>query len=407
MRIFTGTTIVDLDAGDAHERWALAVDDDGKVAAVGPTDDVRSKAGDDAEIVDLEGGYVLPGLINCHVHLDLSLPGDSFLHDEARDARVLRMLVNAQRSLAAGATTVRLTGSQQHVDFTLRRAIEAGDVVGPRIFTSGRAIATTGGHGHGSGAVEVDGGPEFRRAVRQQIVAGADFIKVCISGGIAGRYETGRETQVLPDEIADAITIAHQWGRHVTAHAGPSDAISLAIEHGLDCVEHGYFLDAETAALMGERGVWLVPTIGVSRCGEFYDRIGAPCWMVDKALTSGEEHWKSLTNAIEAGVRISMGTDMFPYEPLNGTTATVCEIEWYQGAGLSPLEALRSATINPATLLGQSGTIGTLAQGAWADLIVVDDDPLADVTALRGIRYVVKGGRTVRDDHIGYTVAPR
>jgi len=404
MQIFTGATFVDLDAGVHRPDWAIAVDD-GQVVGTGPAASVVAEFGASADTVDLGGGYALPGLINCHVHLDLALPGPTFVHNETLDARVLRTMVNGQRTLASGTTTVRLTGTDGHVEFSLRRLIDAGQVVGPRIFTAGRGITSTGGHGHES-FIEADGPAEFRRAAREQMTIGADLVKICLSGGIAGRYESGRDTQLFADEVSAAIDVAHKWNKHVTAHAGASDGIAVAIELGIDCIEHGYYLDKATTDLMAERGVWLVPTIGVSRCREFYERINAPCWMLEKGLSSDAEHWQALQFAIESGVRLAMGTDMHPDEPLNGTTATVCELGWYQEAGLSPLEALRTATVNPAQLLRSEGRIGTLQAGAFADLIVVDDDPLADVAALRGIRFVAKGGRVVRDDRIGVTVAP-
>jgi len=402
MKIFTGATFVDLDSGEHRPGWAVAVDN-GKVAAAGPLETVLAESGASPTTVDLGGGYVLPGLINCHVHLDLALPGPTYVHNETPDARVLRTMVNGQRALASGTTTVRLTGTEDHIEFSLRSLIEAGQVIGPRIYTAGKGITSTGGHGHES-FIEADGPAEFRRAARGQMFIGADLVKICIAGGIAGRFESGRHTQLFADEIAAAIDVAHMWEKHVTAHAGSASGVATAVELGIDCVEHGYYLDKPTTDLMAERGVWLVPTIGVSRCGEFYERIGAPCWMIEKGLASAEEHWQALVFAIESGVRIAMGTDMHPYEPLNGTTATVCELEWYQEAGLSPLEALRTATINPAELLRVSGSIGTLAVGAHADLIVVDEDPLQDVAALRGIRFVSKGGRIIRDDRTGFMV---
>lgn len=404
MRVFTGATLVDVDTGQHRPGWALAVSD-GTVAAAGPAGEVIETAGSDAEVVDLGGGYVLPGLVNCHVHLDLALPGPTFVHDETADARVLRTMLNGQRALATGTTTVRLTGTKDHVEFSLRHLIDAGQVAGPRIFTAGRGITSTGGHGHGT-FIEADGPAEFRRSARAQMSIGADLVKICISGGIAGRYESGRDTQLFADEMAAAIDVAHMWGKHVTAHAGPADGITTAIEEGIDCIEHGYYLDRATTGLMAERGVWLVPTIGVSRCGEFYERIGAPCWMMEKGLASADEHWAGMQHAIASGVRLAMGTDMFPDEELNGTTATACELQWYQDAGLSPLEALRTATVNPAALLRQEGRIGTLAVGAHADLIVVDDDPLADAGAVRGVRFVAKGGVVARDDRTGFTIAP-
>jgi imidazolonepropionase-like amidohydrolase len=261
------------------------------------------------------------------------------------------------------------------------------------------AIIATGGHGHTrAGTIEADGPDDFRKKVRMQLKAGADLIKICISGGIAGEHEAIRDAQLSKDEMRAVMETAHGSGKKVTAHAGPSGAIKDAIECGLDCVEHGYFLDDATVALMVERGVWYVPTIVVSRCEEFFHKIGAPEWMIRKALDAGIGHFEALRTAIRSGVEIALGTDMMPAEPYEGTTATVRELEFYVEAGMTPLQAVRVATIQPARWLGVVEKQGTVEPGKVADLIAVDGDPTENISNLRKLRFVMKDGQVVRHD---------
>ncbi|MFK5583457.1 metal-dependent hydrolase family protein [Serinicoccus sp. LYQ131] len=380
----------------------LLVDPDGTVAAVGSRADVMATLpGTDPPPREVRTtGYALPGLINMHVHLGLALPGAmSQGWDTEDDAQtVLVMADSAARTLRAGVTTARLVGESRYLDMTLRAAIRRGAVPGPRLFTAGHALCCTGGHGWEADALEADGADGFARATRLQLRAGADLVKVCISGGIAGEHEDIDTPQLTDAELAAVIDTAHAWGKQVTAHAGSSDTVRAALALGLDGVEHGYSLDEETIALMVERGTWYVPTISVSRCRDFFELHEVPQWMIDRALSAGPEHWATLQRAIAAGVRIVMGSDMPPYAPFEGTTATVREMELMQEAGMSAHEVLRSATSLPAEWLGTPG-LGRLLPGSPADLVLLQDDPTADVSALRGLRAVVSGGRVVRDDH--------
>ena len=397
--VLANCSVVDVVSGSVTPRSGVWIDGN-RIAGIGPVEELTRQA-NEADVVDLAGAHVLPGLINMHVHFGLTLPGpDQYrMQLESDAALALRMARNAREALLAGVTTVRLTGERKHADFALKASIAAGETLGPRIFTAGMACIATGGHGHTfAGTIEADGPAEFRKVVRMQLKEGADLIKICISGGIAGEHEAIRDAQLSKHEMRAIMETAHGSGKKVTAHAGPPGAIRDAIKCGLDCVEHGYFLTEEVIRLMADRDVWLVPTIAVSRCEEFYARIGAPEWMVRKALAAGEQHWAALEMAIRNGVSIALGTDMLPAEPYEGTTATVRELEFYVAAGMSPVEALRSATIKPAEWLDAADRLGTLEIGKLADLIAVDGDPTQDISAMRRLRFVMQDGRIVRHD---------
>jgi imidazolonepropionase-like amidohydrolase len=306
------------------------------------------------------------------------------------------MAANAAGTLRAGVTTVRLVGEQPYADIALRASIAAGETLGPRVLTAGPLMVSVGGHGFElPGTVEASGAEEFRRLARTQLKHGVDLLKISVSGGIAGENEAIADSQMTADEIRAVTETAHARGRKVAAHAGPAAVIRLAVEQGVDSIEHGYFLDDETTAFMAERGAWLVPTVNVSRAVAFFEKIGAPPWMIAKALAAGELHWAGLESAIRNGVRIALGTDMMPHEPFDGTSVTVRELEFMAEAGMAPLAALQAATIRAAELLGIDGDVGAVEPGLRADLIAVGTNPLDSVSALRDLRLVVANGRVV------------
>lgn len=379
-----------------------------RIAAVGPRAEVLAQAREAGEhaTVDLGGAYLTPGLVNMHTHLSLSLPGTG--GDGVRTMNphelALYMADGARRTLLSGVTAVRCVAEKDHADFALRRAIAAGRVVGPRIFTAGRALVCTGGHGHESpDTLECDGADEFRRGVRSQVKAGADLIKVMISGGIAGEHERITTRQLFPDELAAVIQTAHAWGRPVTAHAGPAELIAEAVELGLDCVEHGYELTEQVAARMAERDVALVPTLLVTRCKEFFDELNVPEWMRARSLGAGPRHLDSYATAVAAGVEVLLGSDMPPFWHFEGTTATVRELEYMSETGIGAARALYAGTLGPVRWLGAADDLGTVQPGRFADLIAMDADPVADTSAFRGVRWVMAEGRVVRDDRAGWS----
>ncbi|MGR6318940.1 amidohydrolase family protein [Micromonospora soli] len=379
-----------------------------RIAAVGPASDVvpMARSAGDVEQIDLAGGYLTPGLVNMHTHLSLSLPGSGGGEVKSMNAHELALYMadGARRTLLSGVTTVRCVAEKDHADFALRSAIRAGRVAGPRIFTAGRALVCTGGHGHECGdTLECDGADEFRRGVRSQIKAGADLIKVMISGGIAGEHEAIHTPQLFADEMAAVIETAHAWGRRVTAHAGPASVIAEAVRLGLDCVEHGYQLTPEVAADMAERGTALVPTLLVTRCKEFFDDLGVPDWMQRRSLDAGPRHLESYATAVKAGVEVLLGSDMPPFWNFEGTSASVRELEYMSEGGIGPARALYAGTLGPARWLGAEADLGAVEPGRFADLIAMDADPSQDTSAFRGVRWIMKGGRVVRDDLAGWS----
>lgn len=378
---------------------AVAIGADGVIAAVGTEEEAYAAVGADARTIDFGGGVVTPGLINGHVHFGLALPGAAGdLVRNGTDADLLMVMADsARRTLHAGITTARLVGESRGLDFSLRRGINAGLIEGPRVITAGEALCCTGGHGWDADAVEGDGADDFRRLTRLQIRGGADLIKMCISGGIAGEHEEIHTPQLFDDEMEAIIKVAHDWGRKVTAHVGPTSTLERAIKLGLDCVEHGYELTREVTELMAERGVWYVPTITVSRCADFFDAQGAPEWMKQRALSAGPRHWESLQHAIASGVRIAMGTDMPPAVDYDGTSATVREMEFMQEAGMTALQVLISATSDAAELI-DARDLGRIEVGARADLIAMREDPTESISALRSMDWVMKDGRIVRSE---------
>jgi imidazolonepropionase-like amidohydrolase len=394
-----GGTIVAVDGGDAVKDAIVLIEGE-RITQVGPAAAIAVPPG--AKVISMAGKWLIPGLMNMHVHLGLKLPGaagDSLV-SETDTQEVLRMAGNARLSLLAGVTTLRLVGEDHGTDFALRDAIERGEVTGPRIKTAGEVIVPTGGHG----SLEADGPYALAHVVREQIKNGADWIKIAISGGISDSHGSISAAPMTDEELSTLIEVAHRNGIRVTAHNGSNEAARQALRFGIDGFEHGYHLDVGVLKEMKAKGVWLVPTIVVTQPGalEFYKKIGSPPWYLERVRITGKDHWAMLQNAIRMGVNIALGTDQFPFEPNDGTTATVAEAELYVEAGMSPLQALQSATTQAAKMLGMEADVGRIAAGKFADIDALDADPVRDVHALRSIDFVMKGGVVLRDDRAEY-----
>jgi imidazolonepropionase-like amidohydrolase len=393
-----GGTVVATDGGPAIKNATVLISGE-RISQVGPASSIAIPPG--AKIIPMAGKWLIPGLMNMHVHLGLKLPGAAgdALALETDTEEVLRMAGNARLSLFSGVTTLRLVGEDHGTDFALRKAIDSGEIIGPRIKTAGEVIIPTGGHG----SMEADGPYGLAHVVREQIKSGADWIKIAISGGISDSHGSVSAAPMTDEEMSTLIEVAHRNGIRVTAHNGSNEAAKQALRFGIDGFEHGYHLDASILKDMKAKGVWLVPTIVVTQPGalEFYHKIGSPPWYLERVRITGADHWAMLQNAIRMGVLIALGTDQFPFEPNDGTTATIAEAELYVKAGMTPLQALQSATTQAAKMLQMDADVGTLAQGKYADIVALDADPIKDIHALRTIGFVMKGGVVVRDDSRG------
>ena len=397
-----GGTVVGIDGGAPISNATILVQGE-RIVKVGPAASIDVPAG--AKVVPMNGKWLVPGLMNMHVHFGLKLPGaaGAELINEKDGEEALRMADNARRTLLAGVTTVRLTAEDRGLDFMLKRAIAKGQAVGPRIETAGELIVPTGGHG----SLEADGPAELSKAARMQIKGGASWIKIAISGGISDMHGSISAAPMTDAELSTIIEVAHRNGVKVTAHNGSSEAALQALKFGIDCFEHGYHLNDEVLAKMKAQGTWLVPTIVVSQPGayEFYRKIGSPEWYLGRVASTGKDHWAVLQKAIKLGVNVALGTDQFPFEPNDGTTATVAEAELYQKAGMTPLQALQAATIRPAAMLGIDKDVGRIVAGQYADIVAVAADPTRDIAALRTLDFVMKGGVIYRNDASPETIA--
>lgn len=369
----------------------------------------------DAELIDLRNAFVLPGLIDSHVHLTGDKGGveraianvENSPADFAYEAAV-----NAGKTINAGFTTVRNLGDRDGVIRALRDAVAAGKVVGPRILTANTMISTSSGHGDptlgyreelhdGLDRSEnvCDGVAGCRRAVRRQIATGADVIKLGITGGVNSRISAGLGAQMFEDEAQAIIETARLYGRKVAVHAHGADGINMALRLGVDSIEHGTLLDDEGLRLFVESGTFYVPTL--STVNGYHARLASNpeaysgavlakiLWRID--ITGG-----SLERAVPAGVKIAFGTDAGVSK--HGRNAD--EFELMIKHGMNPTSAIHAATVNAAELLGLSDQIGTLEAGKQADLIAVEGDPLSDVTVLKQVGFVMKGGVVIRSEFV-------
>lgn len=382
---------------------------DGRVAAIAPgyVDAGAAGAGadDTVRVYDLKDHFVMPGLIDSHVHLSGELGPRSKLNGlERSDADVAMVAAgNARKTLQAGFTTVRDVGARGgDAIFALRDAVRRGDVDGPRIYASGYTISPTGGHGQQHALREdilhvidssgvCDGQDACRKAVRTQVRRTADHIKLVSTGGVLSETAAGTGQQFFEDELKAIMDTAHALGRKVTAHAHNADGINAALRAGVDSIEHGTFADRESFNLFKRNNAYLVPTIlaGVT-VAEIADdpKSFFPEPIREKAKQVGPQILDMTRRAHAAGVKIAFGTDTGVSK--HGQNAR--EFALLVEAGMKPMQAIRAATVVAADHLGKSDALGSLEVGKFGDLIAVDGDPLTDVTELEDVDFVMKEG---------------
>lgn len=349
----------------------------------------------DADEIEGRGKTLTPGLIDCHVHL--CFDGSADFAGESREmtsdaVATVKAVRNAARTLERGVTTVRDLGARGDSVIQVARGVERGLLAGPRILAAGRALTITGGHGHNVGfAREVDGPDALRRAVREEIRAGATAIKLIATGGVLTPGITHDFTAFTQEELDAAVQEAHSWHRIVGAHAIGPEGIVQAVRAGVDSVEHGSMLSAEGARLMKERGTFHVPTISAIR-GIVDHPDEVPPYAVEKATALVELAREAFRRSLRGGVKIACGTDAgTPFNPHGNTPLEIARmVEW----GMTPLQALRSATSSAAALL-HLPDVGSVAEGAAADLVLYDASPLEDIAGILEPGLVIRSGEVV------------
>ena len=393
--------------GQAPRGATTIVVQDGRIAAL---HDGFLPAPAGARVIDLKGRTVLPGLVDSHTHLSSDRAGNESLAAAMTDSVPLNSYEtqwNGMKTLRAGFTTVRNLGDEKGKVLAYKEAIRRGWVQGPRILDAGESISTTGGHMdsrvgiaddlHPAIATEnlCDGADDCRRAVRRQVGRGADVIKFATTGGV--NSGTGLATRMFEDEARALIDTAHAYGRKVAVHAHGLEGVKLAVRLGADSIEHGTMIDEETAKLMARNGTFYVPTL--STVNGYLERLAANPNAYPPAIKA-QIDWrigitgKSLKIAYPLGVRIAYGTDAGVSK--HGRNAD--EFELLVKFGMPAAEAIKAATVNAAALLGLEKEIGTLEVGKSADIIAVDGDPLADVRALKAMKFVMARGEVIRFD---------
>ena len=365
-----------------------------------------------ARVIDFGPGYtVLPGLIDCHVHLsdraDHYDPIWSFKDTPMQ--RAFAAVVNARRTLEAGFTSVRDLGGPPFIARDLRESIDEGFVIGPRVVASGPGISITGGHGDLNGfsptvSVQLypnergfqiaDGVDQVRQTVRAQLKHGVDVIKIHASGGVLSRGDQPGAPQFTFDELKAAAEEAHKGGRKIAAHAHGARSIKDAVLAGIDSIEHGSLIDDEGIRLMKEHGTWLVSDI--------YDddyilaegpRLGLEPFLLEKERKLGQLQRDNFRKCVQAGVKVAFGTDASVYPHGDNARQFFYMVKY----GLTPAQAIRSATADAAELIDRARDVGTLVPGKYADLIAVAGNPLQDIRLLEKVAFVMKGGAVIKD----------
>lgn len=402
------TTVIRADrmitiASPAVVRNAAVVVTGDRIVAAGPSSSVTVPAG--AKVIDLGDVTLLPGFIDTHTHIIGRTLGDpkgevAAVRDFPAYGAILGV-ENARRTLMAGFTSIRVVGSGNFDDMALRRAIDDGRAVGPRMQNGGHSLGITGGHcdsnGWRPGINEVglekgiaNGADEVRAAVRYQVKYGADVIKTCATGGVLSEGDAVGTTQYTYEELKAMVEEAHRHERKVAAHAHGTEGIKIATRAGVASIEHGSFLDEEGARMMAKAGTYLVPTLMAGEAVEKFAKTGVLKGLIaEKGLAAAAAMRKGIKLASAHSVLIAFGTDagVIPH----GTNAREfgLMVEW---GGLSPIASLNSATINAARLLGWEKRVGTIESGKLADIVAVPGNPLEDIHATERVSFVMKGG---------------
>lgn len=339
--------------------------------------------------IDLNGFWVVPGLINCHTHMmrDGSAHPDALIQGEGMEMIALSALRNAQRHLQLGITTIRDLGSPGITSLAVRKAVNTGLFKGPTIFASGQPIIMTGGHFRFG--KEADGEDEVRKVTRQLLKAGVDVVKLFSTGGIYSNGEEPGSPQLTKEEICVAVEEAHKKGVPVASHAQGLQGILNSLEAGVDTIEHAIFADDRAIDLFLEKDAFLVPTmVAMTSIAEGGDK-GIPSYAVEKAKAITGIHFRMLEKAVRNGVTIATGTDAG--SPCNPPEDYFAELRVMKAAGMTEMDIIKSSTSIAAKAIG-TDRVGSIRQGLNADLVVIDSNPLDDIDHLQKVKMIVKNG---------------
>jgi imidazolonepropionase-like amidohydrolase len=406
LTVVKAARVIDPKSGTVLSNQAIIVEGD-KVKAVVAAAEVAKSLPADAKVttIDLGSATVLPGLIDCHTHV--TGQPENFYEDIFRRSAIDEATTShlyARRTLLAGFTTIRNVGADNYTDFALKRAINEGKIPGPRMLASGPALSATGGHGDlnrmspyvhidGIGGI-ADGVDAIRKKVRENVKYGADLIKILATAGVLSEEESVGAPQYSLEEMKAAVDEAAMWGRKVAAHAHGTEGIKLAIKAGVASVEHSSFIDDEGIKLAIEHGTYLVPDIyNDDYILAEYARMGYPENIIAKERLVGRTQRENFAKAVKAGAKIAYGTDSGVYPHGWNGKQFFHMVKW----GMTPMQAIQSATTSAADLLGWKDKVGQLAPGFYADLVAVKGDPLADVTVLEKVDFVMKGGELYKN----------
>lgn len=393
--------------GQAPQKQQTIVVEDGKIISVKNGFISPENIAKDAKLIDLSSSFVMPGLMDMHVHLQGELgPKNDSEKLRLSDADTLvKSAFFAKKTLMAGFTTVRDLGGMAEQSFALRDGINKGWLQGPRIIAAGSNVAVTGGHGDVDGmspdlldlhtAQTVCDGPyDCRRATRRAIKYGADVIKITSTGGVLSDTNTGTGQQMADDELREVVEAAHALGRKVASHAHAAAGINSALRAGVDSIEHGSYADKESIKLFKKGGAYLVPTlmagdtvVALAKNTNFMSEA-----IRAKAIRVGGDMTANFKRAHQSGVKIAYGTDSGVSKHGGNGKEALLMFE----AGMSPQAILKSATVNAADLLGQSSTLGTIEAGKYADIIATNGSPLVDIKELMDVDFVMKSGEVVK-----------
>ncbi len=390
--IYKGFTLIDGTGSEPIKDSYMMVKDD-KIIKIGKTSNLTNNS--NYKTVDLSGKFVMPGLINSHVHITMEPVGNPFavLSNESDAMTSLRGAANLKKTLNSGTTFFRDLGGPDGIDIDLRNAVNKKIIEGPEFLASGKVICMTGGHGWMSGR-EADGPVETRKAAREQLKAGADVIKVMATGGVMTEGVEPGSPQFTTEEMTTAIEEAHKAGKKTATHAQGTTGIKNAINAGIDSIEHGFYLDDEIFHMMKEKGVFLVATLVapyfIVKNGKDG---GIPEYAVKKATNTMEAHKESFKKAYKAGVKIAMGTDSGT--PYNFHGSAPHEVKLMIEYGMKPMDALVASTKGSAECLGIDSNYGTIEKDKFADFLVLDKNPIENIETLFNIDSIYKLGKKV------------